>query len=469
MAEYRISLKARPYQQEVIDWFRPKDHKSGRGGGGKRAVEVWHRRAGKDRVATFIESELAFSRVGLYWHALPEYAQARRVIWDAITKDGQRLIDTAFPPEICKRHEHEMKITLPNGSIWQPVGADNFNSLVGSNPVHVTYSEYALMAPAAREYLRPIIAENDGSELFISTPRGYNHFFDLYEFARTSEHWHTSRLSVYDTKVIPDAVLDEEKKTMPEELFRQEFECDFSAANVGAILGRWIEQAEKDGRVSDDVEYDEAGAEVEISSDIGFRDTATWWFWQRRSDGFALVDYDEDTGMDAPEWTVRLKERLSGRNMKLGRIWLPHDARAKTFATKHSVIEQFLESFGSDKCRIVPQTKKLDKINAARHVLPTCHFNKTRCHKGLMGLRAWSFEWNADTRQFSRDPKHDWASHPGDGFSEGALMMEKYVKEAKRAQMLGDAVEASNEPGYRFKLPPLDTLWASARKQSVRY
>lgn len=164
MAEVRISFKARPYQQEVIKWFR---------GGGKRAVCVWHRRAGKDRTATFIESELACKRVGLYWHALPEYAQARRVIWDAITKDGQKLIDISFPPAIVrKKHEHEMKIELINGSIWQPVGADNFNSLVGSNPVHVTYSEYALMAPAAREYLRPIIAENDGSELFISTPRG---------------------------------------------------------------------------------------------------------------------------------------------------------------------------------------------------------------------------------------------------------------------------------------------------------
>lgn len=442
MAVVKVSFKARPYQQEVIKWFRD---------GGKRAVCVWHRRAGKDRTATFIESELACKRVGLYWHALPEYAQARRVIWDALTRDGQRLIDISFPAAIVKkRHEHEMKIELINGSIWQPVGADNFNSLVGSNPVHVTYSEYALMAPAAREYLRPIIAENGGSELFISTPRGYNHFHDLYEHARGNPLWHTSRLSVYDTGVIPAEVLDEEKRTMPEELFRQEFECDFSAANVGAILGRWVEAAEKEGRVNDEVEYDRNGADIEISSDIGFRDTATWWFWQRRSDGFALVDYDEDSGLDAPEWCERLKERMLQRGMKLGRIWLPHDARAKTFATQYSVIEQFLQRFGADTCRIVPQTKKQDKINAARHVMGQCHFAKERCHKGLMGLRAWSFEWNADTRQFSRDPKHDWASHPGDGFAEGALMMQKYVKEKKNKDMMPEGVQEL--PGGGFSL-----------------
>lgn len=456
MAEVRIKFPARPYQQKVIDWFR---------NGGKRAVCVWHRRAGKDRTATFIESELACQRVGLYWHALPEYAQARRVIWDAITRDGQRLIDVSFPPAIvAKRHEHEMKIELINGSIWQPVGADNFNSLVGSNPVHVTYSEYALMAPAAREYLRPIIAENDGSELFISTPRGYNHFFDLYEFARTSEHWHTSRLSVHDTEVIPVSVLDEERKTMPEELFRQEFECDFSAANVGAILGRWVEQAEKEGRVNDEVEYDPDGAGLVMSSDIGRRDTATWWFWQPRADGFALVDYDEDSGLDAEEWCGRLRERLDGR--KLDKIWLPQDAKAKTFAAKNSAIEIFLKEFGPQVMRIVPPTSKADQINAGRKVMPSCRFNKTRCEKGLKGLRAWSFEWNADTRQFSRDPKHDWASHPGDGFSYGGVVMQKFVREKKEKVVKQDVEAATGFTGFR--LPSLETLYADAPKTDGR-
>lgn len=455
VAEIRIRFPARPYQQEVIDWFR---------GGGKRAVEVWHRRAGKDRTATFIESELACKRVGLYWHALPEYAQARRVIWDAITRDGQRLIDVSFPEAIVKkRHEHEMKIELINGSIWQPVGADNFNSLVGSNPVHVTYSEYALMNPQAREYLRPIIAENDGSELFISTPRGYNHFHELYEFARESDLWHTSRLSVYDTGVIPDAVLEEERKTMPEELFRQEFECDFSAANVGAILGRWVEQAEKEGRVSDEVEFDPLGAGLVISSDIGRRDTATWWFWQPRADGFALVDYDEDSGMDADEWASRLTEKLQGR--KVDKIWLPHDAKAKTFSAKYSAIEIFLNRFGSEVMRIVPLTSKGDRINAGRKVMPHCHFAKTACAKGLMGLRAWSFEWNQETRQFSREPKHDWASHSGDGFSYGAQVLREHIVEREVKKPNRDVVAS---PTGIFQLPCLETMWNEQPKKVAR-
>ena len=117
MPEVRISFNSREYQKPVINWFRA---------GRRKACCIWHRKAGKDRTATFIESELACVRVGLYWHALPKYEDARKVIWDAITLDGKRLIDVNFPREIIrKRLDHEMKIELVNGSIWQPVGVDN--------------------------------------------------------------------------------------------------------------------------------------------------------------------------------------------------------------------------------------------------------------------------------------------------------------------------------------------------------
>ncbi len=413
MIETRIRFPSRPYQKEVIDFFRR---------GGKKAYEVWHRRAGKDRTATFIESELAFKRVGLFWHALPEYKHARRVIWDAITKDGERLIDINFPPSIVrKRNEQEMKLELVNGSIWQLVGADNFNSLVGSNPVHVTSSEFALMHPKAREFIRPILAENGGSELIITTPRGYNHAHTLWQYAKTASEWHTSLLTVDDTKAIPLSALNEERKTMPDELFRQEFYCDWSAANVGAILGRYIEDAEKSGRI-DDVEYDPEGAAIEISSDIGFRDTATWWFWQPVPGGYNLIDYDEDTGLDADDWI----ERIKLKPYKIHRVWLPHDAKAKTFQTKRSAYERFLAA--RLNTQIVPQTSISDRINAARIVTPRCRFDRTKCADGLHGLREWSYEFNDETKIYGKNPRHDWASHPGDGFSYGCQVMQEQVK-----------------------------------------
>jgi hypothetical protein len=277
------------------------------------------------------------------------------------------------------------------------------------------------MHPKAREFIRPILAENGGSELIITTPRGYNHAHNLWQFAKTSPEWHTSLLTVEDTGAIPLSALAEERKTMPDELYRQEYYVDWSAANVGAILGRYIEDAEKAGRI-DDVDYDPEGAPIEISSDIGFRDTSTWWFWQPVPGGYNLIDYDEDTGLDADDWI----ERIKSKPYKIHRVWLPHDAKAKTFQTKRSAYERFLAA--RFNTQIVPQTSKTDRINAARIVTPRCRFDRTRCAEGLKGLREWSYEYNEETKIYSKEPKHDWASHPGDGFSYGCQVMQEQVK-----------------------------------------
>ena len=419
-------------------------------------------KAGKDRVATFIESEMAFKRVGLYWHALPKYEDARKVIWDAITPDGKRLVDVNFPREIVKKRlDHEMKLELVNGSIWQPVGADNYDSLVGAFPVHVTWSEYALMTPQARNFIKPALAMAEGSELIITTPRGFNHAHEAYQYAKTSPDWHAQLLTVDDTNVVPLSVMEEERRTMPDELVRQEYYCDFSAANVGAILGRYVEAAEKEGRIVDAVEYDPDGAPIEISSDLGRRHISAWWFWQPRLDGFALVDYDEDSGLDAEEWIERLEKRLEGK--KLGKIWLPHDAKAKTFAAKHSAVEQFITKFTTDKVAVVPQSKlKGHSINAGQVVMRRCYFNRTKCAEGLAALRSWAYKYDEELKQYSKEPQQDWACDAADAFCEGAKVMQERVIEITREKkervlMVGE--------GNTFTM---DDMWALRERQGSR-
>ena len=455
LPEVSIRFKARPYQQELIDFFRK---------GGKKACAIWHRKAGKDRTATFIESELAFEEVGLYWHALPKYEEARKVIWDAIMPDGQRLVEWAFPRSICKHLDHEMKVVLPNGSIWQPVGADNYDSLVGAFPKHITWSEFALGQPSARNFLRPALAMNDGSELIITTPRGYNHAHEVYQYAKGSDVWYAKVLTVDDTRVIPQSVLEEERRTMPDELYRQEYYCDWSAANVGAILGRYVEAAEKEGRINDEVEYDPNGAPIEISSDIGRRHISAWWFWQPRVDGYALVDYDEEAGLDAGEWIERLSKRMEGK--RLGRIWLPHDARAKTFAAKHSAVEQFIEHFdtnGKSVMRVVPQSKlKGHAIEAGQVVLRKCHFHRTRCALGLAALRSWAYEYDDERKQYGKEPMQDWSCDAADAFCEGAKVMQERVIEkpkvpTERTLMVG--------PENKFTV---NDMWAVHDRQTSR-
>ena len=376
----------------------------------------------------------AHERRANYVHMLPEAAQARKAIWDAVNpKTGQRRIDEAFPIELRESTQnHEMQIKFKIGSTWQVVGSDNFNSLVGSSFAGIVYSEWALANPTARAYLRPIIAENKGWELFIYTPRGRNHGLTTLEAARKTPGSFAQVLSVDETNIIDPETLKRELAgyiaeygiEAGEAFYRQEYHCDFNAAVLGAILGRYVERAEREGRITDAVQYEDDGAPIEISSDIGRRDTAAWWFWQPQYDGkFTLVDYDEGNGLDATEWCERLAKRIDENEYALGKIWLPHDARSKTFAAKHSAQEQFWTFYGVDKIEIVPETSKSDRINAARTVIEDCSFAQTKCEDGIEALRSWMYEWDEERREFSAEPRHDWASHPSDAFSYGAQIM----------------------------------------------
>ena len=90
--------------------------------GKKRALLLWHRRAGKDDVCLHYAATQAMQRVGNYWHMLPEYAQARKSVWEAVNpRTGMRRIDEAFPDAICEtKRSQDMFIRFKNGSTWPP-------------------------------------------------------------------------------------------------------------------------------------------------------------------------------------------------------------------------------------------------------------------------------------------------------------------------------------------------------------
>lgn len=195
--------------------------------GTKRAVVVWNRRSGKDKTLINIVAKKAFERVGAYYYFFPTYSQGKKVIWDGADKDGFRFLDH-FPKALIEsKNDTEMKIRFKNGSIFQIVGTDNIDSVVGTNPVGCVFSEYALQDPKAWDFIRPILAENGGWAIFGYTPRGMNHGWKLLQQARSSANWFVSVLTVDETKAIGLEELEEERRHMSPELFRQEYYCDF--------------------------------------------------------------------------------------------------------------------------------------------------------------------------------------------------------------------------------------------------
>lgn len=238
-------------------------------------------------------------------------------------------------------------------------------------------------------------------------------------------------------------------------------------SSQGAILAKWVNEAEREGRISDSVEYDPEGSGIVISSDIGFRDTASWWFWQPVRGGFNLIDYKQTNFMDSDDFIPELRDILldiGGKNC-LSKIWLPHDARAKTFQSKHSTAEKFIRAFGVDKMDVVPQSSKRDRIEAARTILKKCAFNKTKCELGLDGLRAWEFKYSEESGVFSREPDHNWASHPSDGFSYGCqIMLDHQVKTEDKPSIFA----IKGEKTGIIKTIPLNDMWAETNKRVER-
>jgi hypothetical protein len=121
-----------------------------------------------------------------------------------------------------------MTITLTNGSILQMVGADNIDRIVGTNPVGCVFSEYSLMKPEVWELISPILVENGGWAVFIFTPRGRNHAFNLLEAAKNDPDWHVEILPVSKTKALSEDQIRKAKLGMTHERYLQEYECDFT-------------------------------------------------------------------------------------------------------------------------------------------------------------------------------------------------------------------------------------------------
>jgi phage terminase large subunit len=416
-------FEPRPPQRDLMRYFDD---------GGLRAAACWPRRYGKDLTMVHQTVKAMFYRPGMYFHMLPNHKQARKVIWDGFDNDGNKLLDVAMPKQIREQtNQTEMKITLRNGAMWQLVGSDYYDTIVGSNPFGLVMSEAALSDPRAWSIFRPILAGNGGWAAFISTPRGYNWFHDVMKLAKGNPHWYHSHLTTDDTKHISDAVLADERSEMPDELYRQEYMCDFSAANVGAIFGRYIEQAEREGRIGP---VERAGGEVWVTSDIGYRDKAAFVWWRRMRGGFEVFHYDDGSGMDAEEWITRLRAQPAA-----DKLILPHDARAKTFQSRKTVVETFLADPPWKDCevRVNAQRKKHDSINSGRLVLRRIRIsNSESVEPFLMAMRAYAFKYDTETKTFSSEPEHNWASHGADAFMEGAAIMTELEPEPAKTRII---------------------------------
>lgn len=367
---------------------------------------------------------------------LPEYSQARKAIWDAVNPHtGKRRIDEAFPHEIRRfTREHEMMIGFVNGSTWQVVGSDNFNSLMGTAPAGMILSEYALSNPTSWGYLSPILEENNGWAAFISTPRGRNHFHGICQTAQREKGWFFSRITNDESRVFKPEQLEAKLRELEDihpaqyakSIWLQEYFVSFDAAIPGSIWGDCIERAEQEGRITD-FDVDKFNP-VYTAWDLGRTDDTAIWFYQFNGGKIDVIDYfaapfmDIDNAQQPEKGLVQtLLAKMKQYGTRFDRHWLPHDARPRTLAAGgKSILQQFHDAADQHKelgdFAIVKRLDKQEGIQAARATFPHVRFHKTRCKTGLDALRHYHREWDDDKKMFSDNPAHDHSSHGSDAF-----------------------------------------------------
>ncbi|MGD0486118.1 MAG: hypothetical protein ABSB94_02905 [Syntrophorhabdales bacterium] len=403
--------------------------------GGKRAVCVAHRRWGKDDVALHFTATQMIQRPGNYWHMLPQANQARKVVWDAINpKTGKRRVDEAFPKEIRRKiHEQEMFIEFANGSTWQLVGSDNYNSLVGSAPAGIVFSEYAVADPMAWAYLRPILAANEGWALFIYTPRGANHGKSLYDFARAEPGWFATLLPADRTPVFTPDRLNQERRellaefgeTEGEMLFLQEYYCSFEGMVRGAYYSKQLRAARSDGRIT--AVPHAAGHEVYTFWDLGMDDSTSIWFMQAIGRELRFIDYYEASGEGLAHYAKVLKERP----YVYGDHYMPHDADVRELGTGTSR-KATAENLGIRPVVVVQRARDtqavLSGIEAGRNIMSQCWFDERKCAHGLSALEGYQAEYDEEKKKLADHPLHNWCSHGADAWRTMAVGWQPRVK-----------------------------------------
>lgn len=417
-----------PHQRTLWSYLDERDE-NGNKVKGKRAVCVWHRRAGKDATVLNYTACEAIEEVGLYFHMLPTQRQARKVIWDGINRDSVRMIDQAFPEVIRKAtRSQEMQIELKNGSIWQLCGSDNYDALVGSNPKGVIFSEWSLCNPYAWEYIRPILAENGGWAIFIFTPRSKNHGWDLYEMALENPDWHVSRFTADDTIrndgtpiMSPVAIQKEREAGMNEEMIQQEFFCSFDTPVRGAYFAKEINIARNDDPPRICKVPIERHLPVYTFWDLGISKGNAMVVWMVQAFGkeIRVINHIEKEDSDIPWFKEQLDNFANKYGIHYGEHFAPHDISVRDMFSKKSRLETARE-MGLNFTRVDRTNDLNDSIETARRLISRCWFDAERCKDGISALSSYHREWDEKRECFKDKPVHDWASNSADAFRQMA-------------------------------------------------
>ena len=422
MAQVKIPYKPRDLQAEMH-----KDLK-------RWNVLVMHRRFGKTVFAVnhmikhALTCPLPRPRVAL---VAPTFTQAKRISWDYVKYYAGVIPGVTF-------NETELRADFPNGGRIMLLSGENPDALRGIYLDLCVFDEYGMQNPRVwGEVVRPALSDREGSAIFLGTPNGHNHFYEIMQQAKNevtegSDYWYWKIAKASETNLVKEEELEAAKKQMTEEQYDQEYECSFTAAIIGAYYGRLIGELEEKDRVTR-VPYDPA-LPVHTAWDLGINDSTAIWFAQIfRGGAVNVIDYYENTGYGLDHYAEVLRQK----DYHYGDHLAPHDIEIRELGSGKSRLETAF-SLGI-RFKVVPKMKIADGINAARLLIPKCYFDRDNCATGIEMLKQYRQEWDEKRKIFRDQPRHDFTSHAADAFRYLAIGLENRTTYSRTPQAVTES------------------------------
>ena len=290
----------------------------------------------------------------------PTYQQARDIAWHELKKFSLS--------SILNPNESRLEITIENKFKGQSVislrGWENIETLRGQAFDFIVIDEIASMRnfwSNWQEVIRPTLTDRKGEVLFISTPKGFNHFYDLYNF--NDEDYKSFHFTSYDNPYLSKEEIDKAKKELPEDRFAQEYLADFRKSE-----GLVYKEFSRDRHVA---EYEpESWNDYIAGIDFGFTNPTAVIHIKTGGDGNYFI---------TREWYQkgRTEEQIANyvASCKFNRVYPDPEAPSAI---------QVLSGKGIAVMEVIKNKDSIQNgINTIRHLFKT---NKIKIHKSCVNL-----------------------------------------------------------------------------------
>lgn len=410
-------------RQRIETGYKPRPLQDRLHGSLKRFnVLCFHRRWGKTvfSVNEMVDRALVNPlRNPQYAYIAPTYGQAERVAWSMLKEYTRNIPGVDY-------NQQKLTCTIPRPHLNDVVkiillGAENPDSLRGMYLDGAILDEYAQVAPSLwGEVVRPALSDRTGWAIFIGTPKGRNHFYDILQVAMKNEtgqwYWAVHKASM--TGILPKEELDGMRSEMSEEQYEQEMECSFTAALIGSYYGKLLNEIEAKGQIGK-VPHDPALL-VDTAWDLGVGDTSVIWFIQQYRQEIRIIDHYEMSGEGLPHYAKVLKADHRKDYVYRDHHW-PHDGGSRDLSTGKERSRTMLDL----GVRVIVHKRHTveDGIDATRRLIPKLWIDAEKCERGITALKNYQKEWDEKNKIFRDRPKHDWSSHSSDGMRLLAMVL----------------------------------------------